>query len=135
MTQEDKSYRVPFRAKVRSVIFDAPWNLAAGIGKRLYDFHVEGQENIPEERPFIVWISEPGLIGMLLSGYIALVMLHKELAVNPENTVVYMQEELWALEYFRKALGPGSRGKSRTRPGRSPWACSTDTAVCSTRAS
>ena len=103
----------PLKARLRSSLIKCPWSLAALAGRIFYGFHVEGQENVPNEGPYVVWVTEQGLIGMLLSGYIALSLLEDHFSKSPVKPVTYMQEELWALEYFRKALGPKARGAYR----------------------
>lgn len=113
MTQSYEPPKRPLRLRIRSALINSPWGLAASLGRVFYGFRVEGKENVPAEGPYIVWVTEQGLIGMLLSGYIAIVLLKEQFARSPVKPVTYMQEDLWALEYFRRALGPKARGQYR----------------------
>lgn len=90
--------------RLRAIVFDAPFNAGALLLKLFYGFRVDGLENIPPEGPYIVWLTEPNLIGMALSGFIAIKVLHKQMATARNNNVSYMQEELFRFEFFKKAL-------------------------------
>jgi len=103
----------PLSRRIRSALIKSPWSMAALLGRVFYKFHVDGKENVPKEGPYVVWVTEQGLIGMLLSGYIALSLLEEHFTKSPVKPVTYMQEELWALKYFREALGSKARGAYR----------------------
>jgi len=99
---------------MRSVVVNSPWNVLAMVARALWGFHVEGKENIPPEGPYIVSITEQGLLGTILSGYISIVLLNKELDKHPKNAVTFFQEDLFAISYFRSVNeSPRSRGKYR----------------------
>jgi 1-acyl-sn-glycerol-3-phosphate acyltransferase len=101
---------VPITLRQR-LLFIAPWHLAAGLFRLAYGFHVEGAEHAPRQGPFILAISEHSLIAMLVSGWIALVQFEEAFRRTPGNVVAYMQEELFALGFFRKAFSEKSAGK------------------------
>lgn len=90
---------------VRRVLIGAPWHLSILIFRLLYGFHVEGEENIPSEGPFILALNEYSPVAMLVSGWISIVLLEKMLSQKPNSTMSYLQEELFAFGYFREALG------------------------------
>ncbi|HNS50776.1 MAG TPA: hypothetical protein PKO09_06290 [Anaerolineae bacterium] len=113
MNEPYKPPKRPLKLRIRSALIRSPWSAAALMGRIFYGFRVEGKENVPKEGPYVVWVTEQGLIGMLLSGYIALSLLEEHFSKSPVKPVTYMQEELWALEYFKKALGPKARGAYR----------------------
>ena len=99
------SLRDTLVGSVRRVLIKAPWHLSAFIFRLLYGFHVEGEENIPPEGPFILALNEYSPVAMLVSGWISIVLLEKMLKQKPGSTMSYMQEELFAFGYFREALG------------------------------
>lgn len=107
MATEPSTYRPTFRKRVGSFFNDLPFNVAAGIGRVMWDFRVLDEENIPEKGPYILAVNETGLASMLVSGYFSIVMLHRILERNPLGATTYMQEELWSFAFFRKALGTG----------------------------
>ncbi len=116
MNSIDQPYKPPKRPlkrRIRATLIRSPWMMAASMGRAFYGFHVEGKENVPAQGPYIVWVTEQGLIGMLLSGYIALSLLEEHFEKSPVKPVTYMQEELWKLKYFREALGSKARGTYR----------------------
>ncbi|MBU0704540.1 MAG: hypothetical protein KKC18_11815 [Chloroflexi bacterium] len=90
---------------IRRVLITAPWRLSTFIFRLLYGFHVEGEENIPPEGPFILALNEYSPVAMLVSGWISIVLLEKMLSQKPGSTMSYMQEELFAFRYFRQVLG------------------------------
>lgn len=69
----------------------------------LYGFRVEGEENVPSEGPYILLLSEFGVICFLLSGWASIVLLRQRFSDSLDKVVSYMQEELFALSYFRSA--------------------------------
>ncbi len=91
-------------SRLRAMVFDAPFNFGALLLRLFYGFRIEGLENIPPEGPYIVWLTEPNLIGMALSGFVSIKVLHREMAKARNNNVSYMQEELFRFQFFKKAL-------------------------------
>ncbi len=89
---------------VQKAAITAPWFLAEGVFRLLYGFHVEGLENLPARGPFILVLNEYSLIGMLISGWISIRLVLSSNERTENSTVSYMQEELWAAGYFRKAF-------------------------------
>jgi len=114
MTEQGKPKGATIAQKLRSVVVNSPWNVLAAVARVLWGFHVEGKENIPAEGPYIVSITEQGLLGTILSGYISIVLLNKELDKHPKNALTFFQEDLFAISYFRSVnQSPKSRGKYR----------------------
>jgi 1-acyl-sn-glycerol-3-phosphate acyltransferase len=105
MTRGLMSLRDTLVDSVRRVLISAPWHMSIFIFRRLYGFHVEGAENIPPEGPFILALNEYSPVAMLVSGWISIVLLERMLEQKPGSTMSYLQEELFAFEYFREALG------------------------------
>ena len=102
---------------LRKVVFNWPWHIAMSIFRLLYGFQVEGAENVPSEGPFILALNEFSPVATLVSGWISIVLLGEAISRNPDNTVSYLQEELFAFAYFRKAL---DEGKGMARKGYAP---------------
>ena len=96
--------------RVRRILINGPWNLAAFFCRLMYGFHVVGAENIPPEGPFILVLQERAPIAMLVSGWISIVLLNRVLSDGTCDTMSYLQEDLFAFGYFREALGPRARG-------------------------
>jgi hypothetical protein len=87
-------------SRLRTALTSAPWNLANGLARLLYGFRTEGLDKVPKDGPYIVWLTEPGLIGMIVSGYISIQVLKPEVDKGTAN-VSFFQEELFRLGYFR----------------------------------
>ena len=81
-------------------LIEAPWSLANGLGRLLYGFQTTGLEKIPGDGPYIVWLTEPGLIGLIVSGYVSIKVLKPELDKGTDN-VNFFHEELFQVPYFR----------------------------------
>jgi 1-acyl-sn-glycerol-3-phosphate acyltransferase len=81
----------------------SPWFLVGLFMRLLYGFRVEGAENIPREGPFILLLSEFGVICFLVSGWISIMLLKDRFFQSPDKVLSYMQEDLFALPYFRNA--------------------------------
>lgn len=82
-------------------LIQAPWSLANGLGRLLYGFQTTGLEKIPRDGPYIVWLTEPGLVGMIVSGYVSIKVLKPELDKGTDN-VNFFHEELFQVPYFRR---------------------------------
>lgn len=91
-------------SRLRALIYGGPFDLGALLLKLLYGFRIDGRQNIPSEGPYIVWLTEPNLIGMVLSGMVSIKVLKKEMLKNSTNNISYMQEELFRYKFFKKAL-------------------------------
>jgi 1-acyl-sn-glycerol-3-phosphate acyltransferase len=96
---------------LREVLFVWPWYIIAAFFRVFYGFRVEGVENVPRNGPFLVLINEFSVIATIVSGWISLVLLKKHFKQAGENTVAYMQEELWSTKYFASALGDKAHGR------------------------
>jgi hypothetical protein len=86
--------------RLRAALTEAPWTLANGLARLLYGFRVEGMDNLPSDGPYIVWITEPSLLGMIIGGYISIKVLKPELDKGTD-TLSFFHEELFRLAYFR----------------------------------
>ena len=84
-----------YRLKMR-----APWFVAAALFRLTYKFKVVGEENFPKKGPFILALNEYSLPAMLVSGWIAIVMLDRVMETTPESIQSYMMEELWSSSFF-----------------------------------
>lgn len=102
MLRRIKSLRNSLIDSALKVLYKAPWILTIFIFRLLYGFRTEGEENIPSEGPFILAICEPSLIGVLISGWFSTRVLIEALERNPGSAISYMQDQLFALPYFRK---------------------------------
>ena len=71
---------------IRRVLMGAPWHLSIRIFRLLYGFHVEGEENVPSEGPFILALNEYSPVAMLVSGWISIVLLERMLSRKPGST-------------------------------------------------
>jgi 1-acyl-sn-glycerol-3-phosphate acyltransferase len=91
----------------------APWFVSTALFRLLYGFRVVGEENIPKEGPFILVLNEYALPATLVSGWISIVLLNRAMERTPEQTMSYMQEELWSFSYFS---GVPRQGKSSIKP-------------------
>ncbi|NIV34481.1 MAG: hypothetical protein GWN58_34975, partial [Anaerolineae bacterium] len=86
--------------RLKAALTEAPWAMANGLAKLLYGFRTEGIDNLPSDGPYIVWITEPSLIGMIIGGYVSIKVLKPELDKGTDN-VSFFHEELFRLAYFR----------------------------------
>ncbi|MFN2220857.1 MAG: hypothetical protein ACK2UA_19770 [Anaerolineae bacterium] len=100
--------------RLRALIYGGPFELGALLLRLFYRFRIDGQENVPPDGPFIVWLTEPNLFGMILSGMVSIKVLKEEMLRNSNNTVSYMQEELFRFSFFKKALENPEEGASST---------------------
>lgn len=80
-----------------------PWFLLELLLRFLYGFRVEGMQNVPRKGPFITLLSEFGLLCVLYSGWASIMLLKDLFFQAPGKVLAYMQEELWAFSYFRRA--------------------------------
>jgi len=106
-TQEEK--RGPVGELLYRIKMRAPWFVATNLFRLLYGFKVVGEENVPKRGPFILVLNEYALPATLVSGWISIVLLDRAMERSPEDTVSYMQEELWSFSYFS---GVPRQGKS-----------------------
>ena len=86
--------------RLLAALIEAPWSLANGLGRLLYGFRTDGMDKIPRDGPYIVWLTEPGLLGMVVSGYVSIKVLRPELDKGTDN-LSFFHEELFRLSYFR----------------------------------
>ena len=86
--------------RLKAGLTEAPWTLANGLARLLYGFQTEGIDNLPSDGPYIVWITEPSLIGMIIGGYVSIKVLKPELDKGTDN-VCFFHEELFRLAYFK----------------------------------
>jgi 1-acyl-sn-glycerol-3-phosphate acyltransferase len=91
-------------SRLRALIYGGPFELGALLLRLFYRFRIEGRENVPPDGPYIVWLTEPNLFGMILSGMVSIKVLKEEMLKNSNNNVSYMQEELFRFSFFKKAL-------------------------------
>ena len=89
-------------SSILKAAYKAPWYVAVSIFRLLYGFQVEGEEKLPSVGPFILAIGEPSLIGVLASGWLSTKVLIEALERKPGSAMSYMQDQLFALPYFRK---------------------------------
>jgi 1-acyl-sn-glycerol-3-phosphate acyltransferase len=89
--------------RVSQYLLMLPWFLVGFLMRLLYGFRVEGAENVPREGPFILLLSEFGVICFLCSGWISVMLLKDRVFQSPDKVLSYMQEDLFALPYFRNA--------------------------------
>ncbi len=86
--------------RLLGALIEAPWTVANGLGRLLYRFQTEGMDKIPSDGPYIVWLTEPGLLGMIVSGYVSIKVLKPELDKGTDN-LSFFHEELFRVAYFR----------------------------------
>lgn len=95
MGSDEKSVWMKLRTSVRKLVFGGPWRVLVFIFRLVYRFRIDSRENLPEDGPFILGISEHSLISTVLSGWISVVMLEKAMDELPaEDMVSYLHEEL-----------------------------------------
>ena len=92
----------------------APWFVAAALFRILYKFKVDGEEHFPRRGPFILAMNENSLHAMLVSGWVAIVMLDKVMETTPDAVQSFMMEELWSFSFFSDIIP--SKGKSDYKP-------------------
>jgi hypothetical protein len=64
---------------------------------------MENRERIPSKGPFILILKEPGILGMLTSGYISITVILPLMQTDPPTPYIsYMQDSLFHYAYFRK---------------------------------
>jgi len=108
------------RDRIKEFFIMLPWVFVSYIIRILYDFRVEGEQNVPSDGAYILLVNEFGMICFLLSGWGSIMVLKDRYFQSPDNVLSYNQEELFALSYFRKssehggmmrALSPHSAGR------------------------
>jgi hypothetical protein len=104
MAEEAATQRRTVREHIRGFLYRAPWNLTVGLFRLLYGFRLVGGENIPSEGPFILAVYEPSLIGTFASGWLSIVALRRALSPGETPMMAFMQDQLFALSYFRDML-------------------------------
>ena len=77
MAEDEKVFGDSFKDKLTILGYRAPWYLVISAYRLLYDFHLEGFENIPDEGPFITLVHEPSLIGVFAIGWIGIEVMLK----------------------------------------------------------
>jgi 1-acyl-sn-glycerol-3-phosphate acyltransferase len=87
---------------------EAPWALANGLGRLLYGFRTEGMDNLPKDGPYIVWLTEPGLIGFVVSGYVSIKVLKPEMDKGTD-VLSFFHEELFRVPYFANLENIGGK--------------------------
>ena len=101
------NYKETFLFKIEEaivkVLYIAPWYIFSFVFRLLYGFRMENRERIPTKGPFILILKEPGLIGMLTSGYISITVILPLMQTDPPTPYIsYMQDLLFHYAYFRK---------------------------------
>ena len=91
------------RSRIVQYLLMSPWFVVGLLMRLLYGFRVEGAENVPREGAFILLLSEFGVICFLVSGWISIMLLKDRVFKSPDKVLSYMQEDLFALPYFRNA--------------------------------
>ncbi len=91
------------KISIARLVILLPWQLVGLMMRLLYGFRVEGAENLPREGPYIVLFSEFGVICTLCCGWASIKFLKDVFLHAPDKVMSYMQEELFALPYFRSA--------------------------------
>jgi len=89
------------KSAVRKLLRKAPWYLIASVFRLLYDFRVEGEENIPNTGPFILAVREPSLIGLFASGWLSIEIMQKAFKDKPYKSTAYLLDQLFTLSYFK----------------------------------
>ncbi len=98
--QAQEKTRGPVGEWLYNLKMRAPWFVAAALFRVMYRFKVVGEENFPSTGPFILCLNEYSLPAMLVSGWIAIVMLERVMETTPESIQSYMMEELWSFSFF-----------------------------------
>ena len=104
MTDEGTAPRRSFKDRVRSYLNVVPWRLMAAVFRVLYDLRLEGEEYVPKQGPFIFAIHEPSLIGVFASGWLTIDILGRVVGPGTTKTMGFMQDQLFALSYFRNMV-------------------------------
>ncbi len=91
------------------VAFELPWHLACGFMRLAYGFRVEGAEHLPRRGPAILVGSEYSPIGMLITGWIAMLAV-KQAAQDRAETFSFAHADIMRLPFFRRALDDKTPG-------------------------
>ena len=95
------------RDRIEQYLLMLPWSIVSFFMRILYDFRVEGIQNVPSEGAYILLVNEFGMICFLLSGWGSIMVLKDRYFQSPDKVLSYMQEELFAFSYFKKSSEKG----------------------------
>jgi hypothetical protein len=95
------------RDRIQQYLLMLPWSIVSFIIRSLYDFRVEGIQNVPDEGAYILLVNEFGMICFLVSGWGSIMLLKDRFFKSPDKVLSYMQEELFAFSYFKKSSEKG----------------------------
>ena len=101
MTENEKVFGDSLKDKFTILGYRSPWYLVISAYRLLYGFTLEGFENIPDDGPFITLVIEPSLIGVFAAGWIGIEILLKINLPKSVPSQSYMQDQLFAISYFR----------------------------------
>jgi hypothetical protein len=113
MPDEEKAFGRSLKDRLTILGFRAPWSLIMAAMRLLYGFTSEGFENVPEDGPFISLVIEPSLIGVFVAGWNGIEILLKVNLPKQIKSMGYMQDQLFAISYFRSLQdmeGPSKSG-------------------------
>ena len=108
------------KSNITQFLLTAPFFLVGSLLRLLYGFRVEGMENVPREGPYILLLSEFGVMCTLVCAWITATLLKDWIYESPDKVMNYMQESLFSLPYLRnattkvnyvRALEPHSAGR------------------------
>jgi len=102
-----KEWMGQVRDRIKEYFIMLPWVFVSYIMRILYDFSVEGEQNVPSEGAYILLVNEFGMICFLLSGWGSIMVLKDRFFQSPDNILSYSQEDLFAFSYFRKSSEHG----------------------------